>query len=348
MSTTTPSRVGIVGAGTICREAHLPVLTNLFEADLAFVADVDGERARRTTRGYAVRGITVSDPEDVPECDACLLAVPVGVRDPYIAELGRRGTAMFTEKPFATDEKTHQRRLSAAGDTPITCNYTRLQFAATQQLRALVASGLFGSLERVSLSHDLVGPTNVSPGSYRLNPRLSGGGILAETGCHAVSQLVSILGGYDLRVASSEFRWADDIEVEVDARLRAVPADQGHLPGGAESATVELTLSRVTPCGTHGRLVFEDATVTFDPVAADANVTVELPNGAQRSVLAFAPAEDDVTTFLQAFSQEWRTLLRAVRETETWSDERRERETGLAVTSVISDIYGDQRGEAAA
>lgn len=93
--------VGVIGAGFVAQEYHLPVLSELSETEITYVADIDPEAARDATSPFGSRALGIDDPATLPECDVALLTVPVGYREPYIQEFGTRGTPILSEKPFA-------------------------------------------------------------------------------------------------------------------------------------------------------------------------------------------------------------------------------------------------------
>ncbi len=71
--------VGVVGAGQMALEAHLPVLLNVAGLRVGWIADQDRARARSAGRALRIAGhVARGDPDRLPEADLVLLAVPYG------------------------------------------------------------------------------------------------------------------------------------------------------------------------------------------------------------------------------------------------------------------------------
>src|SRR5439155_1742304 len=101
--------VGIVGAGLITRQAHLPVLRNMPNVRIAWITDANDGAARAVARAFGLLQIVLpSGPAELPDCDVVLLAIPVGARQPYFEALARRRIAVFSEKPFALSYPQHK------------------------------------------------------------------------------------------------------------------------------------------------------------------------------------------------------------------------------------------------
>src|SRR5205807_335883 len=116
--------VGVVGAGTIAREVHLPVLSAMPKVRIAWVADRDDVRARALARAFRLPAVSLPPcPSELPPCQAVLLAIPVGARGGYYQALAARGTAVFAEKPFALTATDHQQFLSLFPPHAIACGY---------------------------------------------------------------------------------------------------------------------------------------------------------------------------------------------------------------------------------
>ncbi|MEZ4642767.1 MAG: Gfo/Idh/MocA family oxidoreductase [Chloroflexota bacterium] len=96
--------VGIIGAGKITAFFHLPILKTFSDVRIAYVADVRDPKILAQSHG--VHAVLIGESVDIlPSCDIVLLAIPVAVREPYIREFSRRGSYIFSEKPFAINRK---------------------------------------------------------------------------------------------------------------------------------------------------------------------------------------------------------------------------------------------------
>jgi predicted dehydrogenase len=96
-----PVRIGIIGLGRMGQN-HLRVLSLLSGADLRFVFDTDGERARQVA-GDA--GIAAADDLDaaLQEVEAVVIASPTTTHEAYIRSVCGHVPNIFVEKPLTSD-----------------------------------------------------------------------------------------------------------------------------------------------------------------------------------------------------------------------------------------------------
>src|SRR4051794_18641367 len=74
--------IGIVGAGQIASDSHLPALLAMTDARVAWVSDRDAHRACLVAKTFRVPYAEYQNSfTDLPDCDVVLLAVPYGVRE---------------------------------------------------------------------------------------------------------------------------------------------------------------------------------------------------------------------------------------------------------------------------
>lgn len=294
-----PYDVGVVGAGKIASSAHLPVLHNIDDVRIKYVADIDGTRARRMGRSYGAKGIEIDDTAALPECDVALLAVPVTAREPYVAEFGRRGTAVFSEKPFALNPEEHRQFLARLDD--VSCNYLRVCFGSTRRAREVVEGGVFGPVERVVCREGgIVGPTGLSSSGFGADERLRDRHMLVDRSCHGLSQILYAFPGGELAVEASAMEWQRGFDVDLRADLS--------LSYGGREVPVRFELTRVRPVETTFRIEFEHAAVEFSTGKPDARLSVTGADGGDSS-LAFEPHPDAASTFAQAAYLRWMGFL---------------------------------------
>lgn len=326
-STTLPLDVGLVGAGNIGQMFHAPVIASIDEASLAYVADVDGDRAAALADFYDCEAVVVDDETDLPDSDVTALAIPVGVRAPYVDALAERGIAVFAEKPFAVNTEEHRSFLDRT--RYVTCNYMRRYYSKTRQLEAIWASGGFGELERVELSAGgIAGATNRGPDHYQMDPALSGGGILIEVGCHLLSQLTQVFDG-DIAVDEADIVVENGLDVAARARLTVSTGD-GPVPVDVHVSLIESIPSRFA-------LEFEDTTVSSTPAGGDNPLSITL-SGDDRPSSSFTVDHDPewATSARQGTALLWRDFLEYVVSGEPDPNGFR---TEPRVTDVITQIY---------
>lgn len=323
--------VGVVGAGAVANRYHLPTLSAIDYVDLAYVADASAEAATRAARDFGTSGVTTTKPADLPRSDVVLLAVPVGVRAPYIEEFGGRETPLFVEKPFARTRAEHERFLEHTDR--IGCNYLRNEYATIRRLRTLVDSAVFGPLQRVAVQRGAVGGSvGVSSDSYRADTETAGGGILIERGCHTLSQLAFVLENYELRLEDADLGWAGSFDVDVDASLVA--------EAGGDSVPIDWQFSLRRNLEQGMRLVFEHASVEVNHPHAESPITVEPrqdSHGAGGQPMELKHPGGWARTEDQAFSLRWHRFFQDIGDAD--NAEHAVLDTRPIVTELIENIY---------
>lgn len=329
-------RVGIVGSGYIAVNYHIPILSSLPGTEVVFTADLDADNAAAAAEGCGATPVHITDPNDLsvlPDCDVALVAVPVGVREPYIREFARRGTPIFSEKPFAVDFDTHERFLSMTDS--VTANYAWTNFSSTRQVRDIVETLPFGSLQEVTLSHGKVGGSTLKGSDhYQTNVALSGGGILMEIGCHMLSQLAFVFGDWEIDVDAARVEYQDDLDVDIESYLTA--------RNGNATVPIRFDISTVRNVASGARFRFEHAEIRLGLVP-DAQVSVHGPDG--ETLLRVEHDDQWATTLSQAMYIRWEQFLEALHTGDRSTDDIGSAPT---VTRLITDIYTAAREEVVA
>src|ERR1039458_4329843 len=100
-----PLTLGILGAGQIVSNVHLPVALALPELRLSWMADVNLEKAEAVARAFGVKHVPLpANLADLPPCDVLLLAIPFGERDLYYQALRQRNCALYVRSEEHTSE----------------------------------------------------------------------------------------------------------------------------------------------------------------------------------------------------------------------------------------------------
>ena len=316
--------IGVIGAGKIASSAHLPVLYNIDEARIKYVADVDAKRAKRMGRAYGAQGVSIDDVSSVPECDAALLAIPVTVREPYIEEFGRRGTPVFSEKPFALNPEMHAHFLDQLSD--VSCNYLRVCFDSTNKAREIVRSGMFGNVERIVCQEGgIQGATGQSSSGFGAEDEIRDRRLLLDRACHGLSQLLYVFDGGEFAVESSTMKWQRGFDIDVQSELS--------LHAGGDVIPVDFSLTQVRSIDSVFRIEFENAVVEFD--VADPEAQLEIRGDSEPSEpLRLEQNESHASTFAQAAYLRWQSFLRSLSQ-----DDSDELKTGMEITKTMTEMY---------
>lgn len=317
--------IGIIGAGNIASMLHLPLLSSMDIVSIKYVADI--RQPRKLASYYKTEGIEIRDDLALlPDCDVVLLATPVGVRERYIREFSKRGTAIFSEKPFALDLESHNRFLRLA--QKVTCNYLTTYYSAVRQLKEIVSSGMFGQVKGAYISEGgIQGATGIEKENYRTKVELSGGGVLMETACHTLSQLTFILQGYNVSVRDSEVISQGDLDVHAAANLQ-VAGDKGF--------KVKFDIGSAKPLRNVCLFAFDNTIIQFDHTNPKSTLRL-MPVGNTKSVsLEITPSAAWARSIYQGTYLKWKMFLDALLRKDRIDTKS---ETSLDTTRIIAEIY---------
>lgn len=302
-------QVGIVGAGTITRNVHLPVLQNMEKVQVAWVADANENTARSVSRAFRVPHVPLpASPADLPDCDVALLAIPVGFRTSYYEAFARRGFAVFAEKPFSVSLSEHKRILELFPPHRIACGYMRRTFATVLLLHQIVVEKWFGRLQRIRITE---GARNTHTGtnvSHYDDWKASGGGVLISLGCHDVDLAFHITGARNFRISSRIFEMDGKIDRKIAASIRLLNINGRD----DECCDFDLCVSWLDRQENAIQLFFPEMTVSAS-IKPESSVILQ-PKANNNS-----PGQELLTrigakTTNQAFFLEWDLFLRGLEE----------------------------------
>jgi predicted dehydrogenase len=238
--------IGVVGAGVIARQVHLPVLRSMRNVRLVWIADADPNRARAAAEANRLEHFpSPASPAHLPDCDVALLAIPVGARPAYYEGLSRRGIAVFAEKPFAATAEEHRWGMSLFSPDRVACGYMRRMYASSSLLKRVIASNLFGPVRRVCIREGGRTSKTGADQSHYDDVRAAGGGVLISLGCHDVDLALHITGATHFEVLDSRLVMDGLIDRKVECRVRLDGVGNAHgLADQSErSCLFELTVS---------------------------------------------------------------------------------------------------------
>lgn len=319
----TKIEVGVIGAGGISSSVHLPLLTCIENVSIKFIADTFDPLD--LAKVYNTKSIQISDISSLPRCDVVVLAIPVGAREEYIREFSKRDTAIFTEKPFATTLESHNQFLQMSNK--ISCNYMRIFYNSTRQIKNIISSKLFGSLKKVTITEGgIVGKTNRGKNSYQADPKLSGGGILMEAGCHTFSQLAFIFN--DISVRQAKVIWQDDFDVDAQVTFDVLD----------NPTHIDYHISLIKPVESISKFFFEHAVVSFNHLIPNSVFTVS--DYHNRNQLILNQCDEFADTFAQAYYLKWKSFLDNLSSNKTFDTKF---ETSMVTTQLITEIFRKSR-----
>jgi predicted dehydrogenase len=198
-------KIGIIGAGSIVENSHIPVLKSIAKVQITWISDINELVLRKVA---AVNKIRYIKPDlihsGIKEVDIVLLAIPIGVRDKYINIIADEGKAIYIEKPFARNQLEHEKICSMFPFHKIACGFQRRTYVNISLIRNIIQSKIFGDLLQVNLVECSYNLKSGGSNSFFSNSELSGGGILIESAIHSLDQLVYSIEPNEIIVHKSD------------------------------------------------------------------------------------------------------------------------------------------------
>jgi predicted dehydrogenase len=188
----------LVGTGDIVKKRVAPALAQAGGGRLVGICG-GRERAEALAREHNV-------PEVFDDLDTALaktsavaayIATPVYRHADEATRALAAGKHVLIEKPLGLDAVDAE-RIAAAGQRSghvVGCAYYRRCFPRFAHAKQAIASGELGKITLIRL-HYAAGfnPAPSDPKSWRVQKSRSGGGVLADMGCHMLDQLIGLVG----------------------------------------------------------------------------------------------------------------------------------------------------------
>lgn len=286
-------KVGIVGAGAISDNVHLPVLLADPGVDVRWIMDRSPARAAALARAFRIAARPVEAELDV---DVLLIAVPLVGREEWLERCAKVGIAAFVEKPFARTLAEHDRLAALMPADRIVVGYQRRFLATNRFVGRAIDQNWFGQLEEIH--HSEGGrATRAGPEGYADLPVSDGGGLTLNLGCHALDLATFLTQASSVQITERKIVWDGASDRALNASIILSTA---HAP-----IRFELSLSDLSPQPNVTRYLFERAEMTA-PVGPDSELYLSRRDGGGRTSIG---VRDGAFDSFQAAHAEWRDLL---------------------------------------
>ena len=193
-------RLGLIGAGIIVREAHVPALRKLADR-FEIVAVCAGHRSSADALAAELGGIEVSDsPEELlarTDVEAVDIATPISLNARLAAMAAKAGRHVFLEKPIAAhiEEAPDVATLPERYPVVLFVAETNRYFSGYMAAAKLVEDGRIGKPRFLHWDNmSQISPSNLySQTAWRQQPEHIGG-YLSDGGVHAAAAIDMVAG----------------------------------------------------------------------------------------------------------------------------------------------------------
>jgi predicted dehydrogenase len=190
---------GLIGCGDIAAKRVAAALRDAPDSCLVSVSRARAELLPAFAKEHGARRFA-ADWRDIlrdDEIDAVYLATPVALHAEQAVAAAKAGKHVLCEKPMALDVHDCERMIAAAKDNDVRLGvaYYRHHYPTVARVRALLTSGEIGQpLLAHAEAFSPFNPTAEHPRAWLLRKDLSGGGPMADFGCHRIEVLLDLLG----------------------------------------------------------------------------------------------------------------------------------------------------------
>lgn len=262
-------QIGIIGAGKIVEDSHLPVLANMPSLETSWVFDLNSERANAIAKVYDADSL---DKEELkvrlPALDFCLVAVPYGVRKEYYDLLKSSNARIYLEKPYAFS-LTELEDLNQSFGEKMAVGFQRRYYQSVNNLKSIIREQFFGRLLCVTYVQGYYDLRSGGKGKFHTDVALAGGGVIAESAIHGLDVLVHLLEPTHIQLKS--INCLAEGGMDYDSQFLSEFLVSGH------NVEVKCEISRLRPLGNYFELNFEHATLSMN-FKPDAYILVKKNN----------------------------------------------------------------------
>lgn len=292
-------KIGILGAGQVVKEFHLPVLCSMPGIEISWLCDKVVAQAESLSRSYAPRCQVFSRVEDCPDVDVVLMSIPVGLRREPLVHVMERGWSILCEKPFAVSITEHNAILEHAHRKKIEIGVglIRRYYRGNVLARRLIQSNALGEIKEVWASEGGRLAKTGRMNWYQSDLKAAGGGVLLETGSHLVDQVLSVLDvlSFDIQNCHQQMYKGLDLETRVTGTFE----------------TVSQPMIKFTMLLSNVRDVYTGIDIRFSSAILKISVTPDCPLLCTLvgKPLSRLEGMGGVRSVHQAFCMEWRDFL---------------------------------------
>lgn len=252
--------VGVVGAGWMATDYHIPAFTSHPDTRVVAFAERDEERRRTVESEQSLPGYSdVTAMLSATDLDVVSICTPPSTHEDIFLAAVEADCHVLCEKPLALTVESARRMAHAAEAAGVVTQvgYLHRYYRNYERAVKLLSNDLLGDVVEVTVAHHSAPP---SVGWY-YNPALSGGGVARDLFPHTLDVLFELFDATP-EVTDATVRSLRDRAVEDAAR---VSLDFGGVPVDLSATWTQTEgVSRFLVVGTKGWLELDSETLQGD------------------------------------------------------------------------------------
>lgn len=189
-------RWGIIGCGDVVMNKSGPSLLLADSSVICSVMNRNKTKAEKYAQENRIPTWTgdASEIMQDPDIDIVYIATPPDSHQDYTLAAARAGKHVLVEKPMALNSEQAKKMVDVCSDRGVrlfVAYYRRFQPHA-EKMHKIIREGEIGRPVQAFID---IGFKMENPGStWKLDPKISGGGYFVDVGCHRLDLMVSLLG----------------------------------------------------------------------------------------------------------------------------------------------------------
>lgn len=281
------TRIAIVGCGSAAR-IHLGRLLGLPEVRIVACVDPDRDAAAALAASVPADRGPAAAYSDHAEMLRQATPRAIAIFTPHLMHYRpamdalQSGCHVFIEKPLSTNtqEAVDIVRLARARNRKVGVGHQYRLRPSLERARSLIAQGSIGRIRLVeaTLAQPWLATHAGAENSWRFDPKISGGGILADAGDHLIDALLWTTGQTASQVAALQDRPEAKLDVVTAATIRL---DQGTLAILSVSGVSPETLFELVYFGDRGRITATDHSLTIHDENEGRDLPASLPEATE-------------------------------------------------------------------
>lgn len=219
-------RIGVVGAGNIAANAHLPAYKKCWNCVPAAICDIDFERAKRVAEEFGIPEVYASIEEmlEKADIDAVDICTWNNAHAPCLIAAAKAGKHVMCEKPLAMslDDALEMEKAVKENNVIFFLAVPSRFGYANMYLRDMYDRGEFGDVYYSKTSYNRRRGT---PLGWFTDKKTSGGGPVIDIGVHRIDAAWYLMGTpKPVRVSANTFNKIGDYQTKGVTRWHGTPS----------------------------------------------------------------------------------------------------------------------------
>lgn len=285
-------RIGMIGTGNIAH-THVRRLQNIDNVLIAAISDPSEQSRQAVKQKFNLGNVAgFSDHTAMlkqTDLDAVIISSPHTLHYRHASDSLSAGKHVLVEKPLTCTSEAAKKLIDQAdrAGKVLQVSFQRHFIPSFMYIRSAIASGVIGRLTSVTatLYQDW---KDAQTGTWRQNPRLSGGGMLMDSGSHIIDVLLWTTGLIPESVTTQLHLQDSPVEVDTFTTIRFTEGQVGSLNiiGKAPSKMLRESYAFL---GEEGGIFYHDGKIELRRNGVDP-VEPELPSAMTNTDLSFVEA----------------------------------------------------------